>query len=269
MQKGFPERVKAAAESVRRKSAYEPRTGVILGSGLTELADDLTDTHVHFSEIDEFPDATVQGHRGILGLSPTRAVMAGRFHFYEGHSLDTVVLPVFMLRSLGVETIILTNAAGGINPGYAAGEIVLIRDHINLLGSNPLIGPNDDTLGTRFPDMSEVYSARLRTLVKTATGQDLLEGVYAAMTGPSYETPAEIRMLQAIGADLVGMSTVPEAICARYLGMEILGFSTVTNPAAGLGEGELSHTEVVKTGKRIQARLEGILKTVLHSLEKE
>ncbi|MFN2311133.1 MAG: purine-nucleoside phosphorylase, partial [Spirochaetia bacterium] len=174
---------------------------------------------------------------------------------YEGYSLDQLVLPVFLLHSIGVQTIVLTNAAGAINPAYRPGDIVLISDHLNLLGRNPLTGPNNDSLGPRFPDMTEVYDVGLRGLARTVAGTDLAEGVYAAVPGPSYETPAEVRMLKALGADLVGMSTVPEAIAARYLGMKVVGLSSVTNAAAGLGEGKLDHAEVVEVGKSIRTRL--------------
>jgi len=238
----------------------------VLGSGLSEVANEFGGQRIPFSSIAGYPVPTVQGHQGIMMLSERTAVMAGRFHYYEGHSMDNVVLPIFLLRELGVKTLIVTNAAGGINAGYSPGDLVFIKDHINLLGTNPLIGPNDSTLGPRFFDMTEAYSNRLRRLAESALGRAVPEGVYAAMLGPSFETPAEIRMLKAIGADMVGMSTVPEVIAASYLGMEVLGISCITNLAAGLGTGSLSHAEVMETGKLVEKSLSALLLAVVNAL---
>lgn len=265
----FPNRVRRAAESVRMLSEHTPKVGIILGSGLSGVAERLPGTEVAFSRIEGFPVPTVSGHRGILKLSDSTAVLAGRFHFYEGHPMDNVVLPVFLLHALGVRTVIVTNASGGINRDFSPGDLVLIRDHINLMGTNPLIGPNDDDLGPRFPDMSQAYSPRLRGMVQEGSNPRLHEGVYAALTGPSYETPAEIRMLERMGADLVGMSTVPEVICARYLGVEVLGISCVTNMAAGVLDAPLDHAEVVATGKRVEAQMTELVLGALESITRD
>jgi purine-nucleoside phosphorylase len=194
--------------------------------------------------------------------------MAGRFHYYEGWSMDDIVLPVFVLHALGIRTLIVTNAAGGIKRSYRAGELVLIKDHINLLGSNPLRGPNPAGFGPRFPDMTESYSPGLRGVAREVAleleqGRELQEGIYAAFAGPTYETPAEVRMAEAMGADLVGMSTVPEVIAARFLGMEVLGISMVTNMAAGILDKALSHQEVVETAAKVIPRLSALLKGIL------
>ncbi len=270
MRPGFNGRSESAAASIASLWGNDlptPGVGVILGSGLSSIADTIGGREIPYNRITEFPAPTVAGHRGTLFLSGKAAVMAGRFHFYEGHPIDDIVLPVAVLRKLGVHTLIVTNASGGINRSYRPGELVLIRDHINLLGVNPLCGPNDDSLGPRFSDMTEAYSGELRVLARETSKLDLAEGVYAALLGPSYETPAEIGMLAAIGADLVGMSTVPEVILARYLGMHVLGISCVTNLASGLGEGALDHTEVVATGKRVEQSLGSLIHAVIDRLE--
>ena len=270
MQRDFQERVQAAAASARNHGAATPKVGLILGSGLSDLVDHLLPAEtqrlaVPYGEIDGFGATSVTGHRGTMYVTPDVAVMAGRFHFYEGKSIDDVVLPVAMLCALGIKTLIITNAAGGINPDYQPGDLVLIRDHINLMGTNPLIGPKDPGSVARFPDMTEAYSARLRA---TALGLDaeLKEGVYVALTGPTYETPAEIRMLDTIGGDLVGMSTVPEVIVARSYGVEVLGISTVTNLAAGMSGKALDHSEVVEVGSSIQGRMTALVSGLLERL---
>ncbi|MEE8441581.1 MAG: purine-nucleoside phosphorylase [Spirochaetia bacterium] len=270
MQRSFQQRVQAAAASARNHGANAPRIGLILGSGLSDLVDQLVPVEtgplaVSYGEIDGFGATSVTGHRGTLYLTPDVAVMAGRFHFYEGRSIDDVVLPVAMLCALGIRILIVTNAAGGINPGYQPGDLVLIRDHINLMGTNPLIGPKDPESVARFPDMTEAYSAKLRT-VALDLDAELKEGVYVALTGPTYETPAEIRMLGAIGADLVGMSTVPEVIVARSYGVEVLGISTVTNLAAGLSGKALDHSEVVEVGHSIHGRMTRLLSGLIDRL---
>jgi purine-nucleoside phosphorylase len=268
MKSDFAARVKRAAEVIPRK--FRPETAVILGSGLSGIVDGLGYEDIPFEAIPEFPKPTVQGHRGLLCLSAKNAIMAGRFHFYEGHPMDDVVLPIFVLAEIGVKTLILTNAAGAVNPAYAPGDLVLIRDHINYMGVNAFIGPNPgsggDALGPRFFDMGTVYPKELRELVKSCAGRKLDEGVYCAFSGPSYETPAEVRMAGILGADLVGMSTVPEATAARYLGMRVLGISCVTNMAAGITESPLDHAEVVAVGKRVEAELKELLFSILGRL---
>jgi purine-nucleoside phosphorylase len=260
-----------AVAFVRSKSRLEPRLAIVLGSGLGAFAEQLADrTEVPYSEIPGWPPSTAVGHAGKLVLGRLDglpvAVMAGRSHLYEGYTPAQVTTGVRVLRALGIESIVFTNAAGGINLSYSQGSLVLITDHINLQGANPLIGPNDDSAGPRFPDMSEAYSAEYRhTARKIAAelGIPLGEGVYAALTGPSYETPAEIRYLRTIGADLVGMSTVPEVIVANYLGMRVLAISCVTNMAAGVQPRKISHHEVLETGRRIQDTLLRFLKALL------
>jgi len=283
MKEDFGQRVLRAAGAFPAGS--RPRTAVVLGSGLSGIAESLHWRELPFSSVPEFPEATVQGHRGSFFISERAIVMAGRFHFYEGHAMDDVVLPIFALREIGVETIVLTNAAGGVNPAFAPGDLVLIKDHINYMGANPLVGPNPhrpaaaagaeaatagDRFGPRFFDMSETYSKELRETAHAAArrvpelaAKGMAEGVYCAFTGPSYETPAEVRMARTMGADLVGMSTVPEAIAARYLGMKVLGISCVTNLAAGMTETPLDHAEVVATGKRVESALRSLLLELL------
>jgi len=250
-------------------SEHTPKVGLILGSGLSGVAEQLPGTEVAFSKIEGFPNPTVSGHRGILKVSDATAVLAGRFHYYEGHIMDNVVLPVFLLRSLGVQTLIVTNASGGINRDYAPGDLVLICDHINLMGTNPLIGANDEDLGPRFPDMTDAYSSHLRALVRKMSRKNLREGVYAAVAGPSYETPSEVKMLRGLGADMVGMSTVPEVISARYLGMSVVGISCITNMAAGVLDSPLDHSEVIATGKRVESEMTSLVLTAIEAVSRE
>jgi len=267
MQRDFRSRVDAATASVRSRGVARPSVGVILGSGLSDLVDTLVPQAarpivIPYGEIDGFGATSVTGHRGMLYATPQVAVMAGRFHFYEGRTMDEVVLPVATLCALGIGTLVVTNAAGGLNPDFAPGDLVLIRDHINLMGTNPLIGPKDSESQARFQDMTEAYSSTLRAQA-TAVDPLLKEGVYAALTGASYETPGEIRMLATIGADLVGMSTVPEVIVARSYGVDVLGISTVTNLAAGLSGKALDHAEVVEVGASIQGRMTALVSALL------
>ncbi len=269
MKAGFADRVARAAASI--PSNFRPSSAVVLGSGLSGIVEGLGYEELPFSSIAEFPKPTVHGHKGLLCLSEKNAVMAGRFHYYEGHSIDDVVLPIFVLRAIGVRTIMLTNAAGGVNKAYKPGELVIIKDHINLMGTNPFIGPNPagpdgKSLGERFFDMGTTYTPELRGLLQSCAKRPLKEGVYAAFTGPSYETPAEVRMAAVMGADLVGMSTVPEAIAARYLGMRVMGLSCVTNMAAGISDEPLAHDEVVAVGKRVEAELKALIMDVLARL---
>ena len=254
-----------------------PRVAVVLGSGLGAFADKLEDqTAISYADIPGWPQSTAVGHAGKLvvgtidGLS--MAALAGRAHLYEGYTARQVVFGIRKLATLGIDSIVLTNAAGGVNPSYGPGTLVLISDHINLLGQNPLTGPNDDSLGPRFPDMSEAYSRRYREIARDAgreIGLDVPEGVYAALPGPSYETPAEIRYLRTIGADLVGMSTALEAIAANQLGMKILGISCVTNLAAGVTDQKLDHKEVLEVGQRVQGTMVELLRRVLPRLRRD
>ena len=261
----FPKKLEGALESVSARCDARPSIGVILGSGLGAFAEKCGGLSIPFSSVKGFPTPTVAGHAGVLKIGASLAVMAGRIHYYEGHSLDDVVLPVFLLHSLGVRTLIVTNAAGGINRDFSPGELVLIRDHVNFQGVNPLRGP-DPGLGPRFPDMSITYTPELREMAKSVSTPPLREGVYAAFTGPSYETPAEIRMLAAIGVDMVGMSTVPEVIAAAYLGMKVLGISCITNMAAGILPQPLDHTEVIRAGKEAAPRFTRLLEETIRRL---
>ena len=265
------ERVEAAAAAVRGRCGVLPETAIVLGSGLGDFADTLLDAvATPYGDLPHWPASRVIGHAGRLVIGTVAgkriAALAGRVHFYEGHDLATVVFATRVMGRLGVKQLILTNAAGGINTGFSQGALMVIDDHINLLGSNPLVGENDERFGPRFPDMTEVYSVRLRKIADAAArarGVPIAHGVYAALHGPSYETPAEIRFLRAIGADAVGMSTVPEAIAARHMGVEVLGISCITNMAAGVLPQPLNHDEVMATARRVRgsfiALLEGIV----------
>ena len=264
-----------AKRAIESRTAVRPAIGVVLGSGLGAFADELTDrTDIPYSDIPGWPGSTAVGHAGklIVGkLGETVvAVMAGRAHLYEGYTAAQVTFGVRVLRSLGVQSMIFTNAAGGINLAYERGGLVLISDHINLQGTNPLVGPNDDSFGPRFPDMSEAYSRAYREIAKKVAGElgvMVAEGVYAAMLGPSYETPAEIRYLRAIGADLVGMSTALEVIAANHVGMKVLGISCVTNMAAGvIPESKLVHEEVLEAGAMVRDTLVKFLKALVPRL---
>jgi len=257
---------------VRARVAHVPEIAVVLGSGLGDYASSLASpVSLTYEEIPHWPASGVIGHAGRLVAGRTAAgrdliALAGRAHFYEGHDMRTVTFATRVLGLLGVRILILTNAAGGINTSFAQGALMLIDDHINLMGSNPLIGPNDDRFGPRFPDMSEVYSKRLRALareVESVAGVTLEHGVYVALHGASYETPAEIRYLRTIGADAVGMSTVPEAIVARHMGMEVLGISCITNMASGVLPQPLDHEEVMATARRVQREFVALLDAVI------
>ena len=262
-----------AAEFLRGRLDPLPEVAIVLGSGLGAFGDALQEaTTIGYSFIPHWPVSNVVGHAGklVAGTSKGRRVLAlsGRAHFYEGHSLETVTFGVRVLGRLGIKTLILTNAAGGINTKFEAGALMVIDDHINFLG-NPLIGANDDRLGRRFPDMSEVYSTRLRHLADEAAkaaGQRIEHGVYLGNTGPSYETPAEIRAYRSLGADAVGMSTVAEAIVARHMGMEVLGISCISNMAAGVLPQLLSEEEVIETTGRVRAQFIALLEGVLERL---
>jgi purine-nucleoside phosphorylase len=250
------------------------KVGVVLGSGLGAFADTLEGREeTPYSKIEGWPQSTAAGHAGKLVTgrigSTDVIVLAGRAHLYEGYSAKQVAFGIRELYRRGVRAVVLTNAAGAINLEYRPGDLVLISDHINLLGTNPLTGPNDDSLGPRFPDMSEAYSRAFREAAKvegTALSIKLQEGVYAAVPGPSYETPAEIRYLRSIGADLVGMSTIPETIVANHMGMKVLGISCVTNMAAGILQQTLHHAEVMETGERVKDTLIQLLRAVIPQL---
>ena len=261
----------ASLQSRLPGSAAPPDVAVVLGSGLGDFANRLADaTTIAYGDLPHWPASNVIGHEGKLvigGLAGKRvAALSGRVHFYEGHDLRTVSFGARVMGRLGVKVLILTNAAGGINVALKPGTLMVMDDHINLLGSNPLVGPNEDAFGKRFPDMSEVYAKRLRALADQAAraqGLAIGHGVYVAVHGPSYETPAEIRFLRAIGADAVGMSTVPEAIVARHMGVEVLGISCITNAAAGVLPQPLNHDEVMEVARQVRgsfaALLEGII----------
>jgi purine-nucleoside phosphorylase len=264
-----------AAQLVLKRTDLRPRIGLVLGSGLGSFADSLTDaTRVPYTEIPAFPRSTALGHAGQMVVGNAGAVavaaMQGRVHLYEGYSPQQVAFPIRVFGRMGVRAVILTNAAGGINLKYQQGALVLIRDHINLQGTNPLVGPNDDLLGVRFPDMTHAYAKHYREIAKeeaATLGITLSEGVYAAMLGPSYETPAEINYLRIIGADLVGMSTVNEVIAARHMQIPVLAISCVTNMAAGILDQPLSHHEVMETGERVKTSFEAILRAILPRIE--
>ena len=268
---GLHERIEEAATLLRDRVPDPPSIAVVLGSGLGVLADRLANpTVIPYAQIPHFPKPTVSGHLGnvLVGdLGPARIVaLQGRFHYYEGHDLDAVTFPVRVLRAIGVRTLILTAATGGINGEFRPGDLVCLSDHLNLLGSNPLRGPNDDRLGLRFPDMTAVYATRLRSIAAEEAVRlqlELFEGVYACLPGPSYETPAEIRMLRTLGADVVGMSTVPEAIVARHSGMDVLAFALVTNAAAGITGAPITHEEVLEAGRDAGHRLGTLIEAIV------
>jgi len=268
------ERVEEAAAAVRRQCGSLPTIAIVLGSGLGDFADSIAESVVTpYEELPHWPASRVIGHAGRLTIGTVAgkrvAALAGRVHFYEGHDLATVVFATRVMGCLGVKQMILTNAAGGINTGFAQGALMVIDDHINLLGSNPLVGPNDDRFGVRFPDMSEVYSRRLRGIAAEAArarGVTIDHGVYIAVHGPSYETPAEIRAFRTLGADAVGMSTVPEAIAARHMGMEVLGISCITNMAAGVLPQPLDHDEVMETARRVRGSFISLLEAIIERL---
>jgi purine-nucleoside phosphorylase len=265
MQAGFTEKLDTAWEALRKQADGTPGIGLVLGSGLGAFAEEVKGTKVPFTSLPGFPRPSVAGHAGLFTVGRSIVVMAGRVHYYEGHPIDDVVLPVFLLHRLGVRTLIVTNAAGGVNREYSPGDLVLIRDHVNFMGVNPLRGPETGP-GPRFPDMTSAYDPTLRTLATAVSGTPLRDGVYAAFSGPSYETPAEIRMLAAIGVDLVGMSTVPEVIAASSLGMRVLGISCVTNMAAGILPQPLDHAEVIARGREAGPRFISLLKNVIERL---
>lgn len=266
--------VQRAAAWLRDKEVGTPAVGVVLGSGLGDFTSRLSDARsIPYADIPGWPPSAVVGHAGrlVVGTLAGRrvAALSGRAHVYEGHDYRTVTFPTRVLGALGVRTLFLTNAAGGIDTRLTPGTLMLIEDHINLMGGNPLTGPNDERFGPRFPDMTEVYSRRLRGIAQAAAaarGIALAEGVYVALQGPSYETPAEIRYLRAIGADAVGMSTVPEAIAGRHMGMEVLGISCITNAAAGVLPEPLNHDEVMAVAARVRGEFASLLEGTIERL---
>ena len=261
----------SAAQFVLARTTLRPKIALVLGSGLGGFADSLTEAvRVPYAEIPSFPQSTAIGHAGRLVIGKAGGVavaaMQGRVHLYEGYSAQEVTFPMRVFGRMGIRAAIITNAAGGINLGYSQGALVLVRDHINLQGANPLVGANDDRFGVRFPDMTQAYARDYREMVREEAaklGVMMHEGVYAGLLGPSYETPAEIEYLRRIGADLVGMSTVAEVIAARHMGIKVLAISCVTNMAAGILDQPLSHAEVMETGERVKTTFEGLLRAVL------
>ncbi|MDX6499224.1 MAG: purine-nucleoside phosphorylase [Blastocatellia bacterium] len=268
------ERAQEAARLIRSRTDVDVTVAIVLGSGLGAFAGDLTEaTQIPYDEIPGFARSTVEGHAGrlVIGKSgaATVAAMQGRFHFYEGYSLQEVTFPLRVLKLLGVRTVVLTNAAGALNVEFTPGSLMVISDHLNLLGDNPLRGPNDERFGPRFPDLTSVYARRLQDVVieeARTLGLKLPRGIYGALAGPSYETPAEIRMLRTLGADVVGMSTVPEAIVARHMAMEVVGISCITNLAAGVSDEPIDHSQVMAIGERVREDFTKLLGRVVGRL---
>jgi purine-nucleoside phosphorylase len=268
---GLYERAEHAARIVRARTKLEPRIAIVLGSGLGGFADEFDEAiGIPYEEITGFARSTAQGHAGRLVIGNVDEVpvmaMQGRVHFYEGYSLEQVTFPIRTFKLLGVRTLILTNASGGINVQLSQGALMVISDHLNLMGDNPLRGPNDERFGPRFPDMSAVYAPELQEIVieeAKAIGVEVRRGIYGALSGPSYETPSEIHLLRNLGADAVGMSTVPEAIVARHMGLEVLGISCITNMAAGISDEPINHEEVMATGDRVRDVFTLLLQRVL------
>lgn len=268
------EKIERAAEFIKQKIDGNPEVGLILGSGLGVLAEEIENPIIlPYHDIPEFPVSTVEGHAGqlVIGHLGGKKVVAmqGRFHYYEGYSMEKVTFPVRVMKLLGVEQLIVTNAAGSVNESYVPGDLMIITDHINLMGNNPLIGMNEERFGPRFPDMSEAYNKELRAKAKTIAtklGLDVKEGVYIGNTGPTYETPAEVRMARTLGGDAVGMSTVPEVIVARHSGMKVLGISCLTNMAAGILDQPLSHAEVIETTEKVKSSFLEFVKSIVKDL---
>lgn len=271
------ERLDAAVRLVQSRSPLRPRVGLVLGSGLGAFGESLERAvRIPYREIPHFPVSTAVGHKGELVIGSSAgapvAVMAGRVHYYEGYALEQVVFPVRVLGRMGIRVLVLTNAAGSVNVNYKPGELMALEDHINFMGVNPLIGPNEDRLGERFFDMSEAYDPRLREIAEKAcwsAGVTIRKGTYIAFSGPSYETPAEIKMARTLGADAVGMSTVPEVIAARQMGIRVLALSCITNMAAGMLKKPLDHREVLAVGEKVKASLLDVLSKILVAAVKQ
>lgn len=266
--------IEEAATYIAERTQLRPEVGLILGSGLGVIGDDMEDAvTIPYENIPHFPVSTVEGHAGelVIGRLQGRpvALMRGRFHMYEGYEPERTALPVRVMKALGIKTLFVTNAAGGVNLNYEPGNLMIISDHLNLTGRNPLVGPNDNALGVRFPDMSDAYTRRLRELAKATAaelGIPVREGVYAGLLGPNYETPAEIRMLRVIGADAVGMSTVSEVLVARHSGLEVIGISCISNMAAGILDQPLSHEEVMETTELVKQQFIRLVLALLPKL---
>ncbi|MDU0154174.1 purine nucleoside phosphorylase I, inosine and guanosine-specific [Bacillus cabrialesii] len=269
------DRIERAAAFIKQNLPESPKIGLILGSGLGILADEIENpVKLKYEDIPEFPVSTVEGHAGQLVLGTLEGVsviaMQGRFHFYEGYSMEKVTFPVRVMKALGVEALIVTNAAGGVNTEFRAGDLMIITDHINFMGTNPLIGPNEADFGARFPDMSSAYDKDLSSMAEKLAKNlniPIQKGVYTAVTGPSYETPAEVRFLRTMGSDAVGMSTVPEVIVANHAGMRVLGISCISNAAAGILDQPLSHDEVMEVTEKVKAGFLQLVKAVVAQYE--
>jgi len=270
-------RADIAAKFILRKTKLRPRIGLVLGSGLGAFADELAGaTRIDYAKIPNFPRSTAIGHAGRMVLGKVAnvpvAVMQGRVHLYEGYTPQQVIFPMRVMARMGIRSVLITNAAGGINRDYKQGCLVVLRDHINLQGANPLIGPNEDRFGVRFPDLTQVYWKPYQEAALAEgkrLGVEMAQGVYAGLSGPSYETPAEIRYLRAIGADLVGMSTVPEVIAAAHLGIRVLGISCVTNMAAGILDQPITTEEVIETGERVKTDFVALLRAVIPRMSED
>lgn len=269
------ERAEHAARTIRARCSADVSAALVLGSGLGAFADELQDaTAIPYRDIPGFAQSTVEGHASRLVIGKAAGVnlaaMQGRFHYYEGYSPEEVTFPIRVLKLLGARTLILTNAAGAVNVEFSPGSLMIITDHVNMMGVNPLAGPNDERFGPRFPDLTDAYSRRLQEIAMEEAGViglQLRRGIYAGLLGPSYETPAEIRMVRTAGADAVGMSTVPEVITARHMGMEVLGISCITNLAAGVAEQPIDHHAVVETGERVRVQFTELLRRVIARLD--
>src|SRR5579871_5281230 len=270
-------RAEAAAKFLLAKTKLRPRIGLVLGSGLGAFANEIPGaTRIDYKSIPHFPRSTAIGHAGRMVIGKVAdvpvAVMQGRVHFYEGYSMNEVIFPMRVMARMGIRAVVLTNAAGGINRNFKQGCLVVLRDHINLQGTNPLIGPNDEGFGVRFPDLTQVYWKPYQAAALEEARRmkiEVAEGVYAGLTGPSYETPAEIRYLRSIGADVVGMSTVPEVIAARHSGIRVLGISCVTNAAAGILDQPLNHADVLETAERVKTQFVSLLRAVIPRIARE
>ncbi|WP_411681591.1 purine-nucleoside phosphorylase [Clostridium thailandense] len=267
-------KIKEATDFILKKINHKPELGLILGSGLGAIADQIENPEFYpYSEIPHFPVSTVQGHAGrlVLGTLEGKTVVAmqGRFHYYEGYPIQEVTFPVRVMKALGIQTLIVTNAAGAANPEFNPGDLMIIKDHINLSGANPLMGKNLDEFGPRFPDMSDAYNKDLRSKVKFIAQKlniSVQEGVYAWFSGPTYETPAEVKMAQVLGADAVGMSTVPEVIVANHSGIKVIGISCLTNMAAGILDQPLNHTEVMETSELVREKFINLMKNIIKEI---
>lgn len=267
-------KIQVSSDYILKKSNYSPQIGLILGSGLGSLVDLIDNAEFFpYGELPNFPVSTVEGHAGrlVIGTLKGKTVVAmeGRFHYYEGYNMEEVTFPIRVMKLLGVKTIIVTNAAGAVNTGFKSGDLMLIKDHINVSGINPLIGKNLDSFGTRFPDMSNAYDKDLRKIVQniaTSLNLNIKQGIYAMMTGPTYETPAEVRMVRSIGADAVGMSTVPEVIVANHCGLKVIGISCLTNMAAGILDKPLNHNEVIETSNRVKNDFMSLMSSLIEAL---